>query len=92
MDAGADAADSGLDLCDLDRYFDSGGAGNPCPFASARLCFHNMTDCPMQGCKCVATGMGPRWQCVTDDSCKDSGDETGTDDSAADAGTDADAD
>ena len=87
-DAGPDGSyDSGTDLCDVDQYFDAGGAGHACPFASARLCFHNMTDCPLQGCKCVATPMGPRWQCVTDESCKDSGDDSG-DDSSVDASGD----
>jgi hypothetical protein len=91
-DAGPDAsADSGIDLCDLDQFFDAGGDKNPCPFASTQLCFHSMTDCPKQGCKCVATQMGPRWQCTTDESCKDSGDDSGGD-ASADAGADASSD
>lgn len=93
MDAGDGApTDSGLDLCDLDRFLDSGGAGNACPYASSRLCFHNMTDCPAQGCLCSATSMGPRWKCTTDYTCKDSGVDDASDDSASpsDAGADAD--
>lgn len=86
-DAGDAARESGLDLCDLDRFLDSGGVGNPCPFPSTRLCFHAMTDCPTQGCKCAATSMGPRWQCTTDDTCKDSGPDDASDDSPSDAGS-----
>lgn len=84
-DAGPEAGyDSGADLCDLDRFFDAGGAGHACPMVSTRLCFHNMTDCPKQGCQCVSTPMGPQWKCTTDDTCKDSGVESDAADASGD--------
>ncbi len=94
-DAGDASDDSGPDLCDLDLFFDAGGDKGPCLYASTRLCFHNMTDCPNEGCKCVATAMGPRWQCTTDLACKDAGDEAGEagdDSGTSDSGSDSSAD
>lgn len=90
-DAGPEAGvDSGLDLCDLDAFLDGGGSGHTCPMVSTRLCFHNMTDCPKQGCQCVSTPMGRQWKCTTDDTCKDSGVDDASDASSTDASTEGD--
>jgi hypothetical protein len=85
------AADAPIDLCDLDAY---SGSGNPCPYASPKLCFQQ---CDNGGCRCVASSKGPIWSCKTDFSCvPDVGplddvinDVTSTDDASADVIVDA---
>ncbi len=80
----AAAGDGAVDLCDLNAYT---GNGKTCPYVSSRVCFKL---CEAGGCRCVASGSGPVWNCVNDFSCQP--DSSPTDDSSTDSGTDAIAD
>ncbi len=86
-DGGADATSEPYDLCSL---FTS--VGDPCPKASALVCFQ---ECTSGGCKCVAGPSGPVWQCTTDTSCMpcgtplDASPDCSADGAVSDAGSDA---
>ena len=61
-DEDVDCGDEAPTICD-----DFTEAGEPCPAASALVCFPM---CEAGGCYCrVVPGKGPRWVCVTDTTC-----------------------